>query len=89
MWGYRRRTLLSYVVVLVLGTAVWRYDGLGWTAKNVSSPSFLSQGEEASFLGTLLGTLYDIRVVAGGPEARALWLALGLAVFDQVGAKRL
>ncbi|GLI65920.1 hypothetical protein VaNZ11_009573 [Volvox africanus] len=43
-------------------------------------------GEERSFLRTLTALLADISALAVGPERRALWLALGLAFFDQVTA---
>ncbi|KAG2489392.1 hypothetical protein HYH03_012034 [Edaphochlamys debaryana] len=43
-------------------------------------------GEEGSLLRTLTAMMYDIAGLAGGPEARALWLALGLAFFDQATA---
>ncbi|EFJ42942.1 hypothetical protein VOLCADRAFT_119260, partial [Volvox carteri f. nagariensis] len=43
-------------------------------------------GEEPSFLNTLSVLIGDISALAVGPERRALWLALGLAFFDQVTA---
>ncbi|GIL63938.1 hypothetical protein Vafri_17939 [Volvox africanus] len=43
-------------------------------------------GEEPSFLRTLSALFADIGALAVGPERRALWLALGLAFFDQVTA---
>ncbi|GIL91883.1 hypothetical protein Vretifemale_19472 [Volvox reticuliferus] len=43
-------------------------------------------GEEPSFLRTLSMLIADIGALAVGPERRALWLALGLAFFDQVTA---
>jgi hypothetical protein len=41
-------------------------------------------GEEPSFFATLVALVGDISTLAIGPERRGLWLALGLAFFDQV-----
>ncbi|GLC66745.1 hypothetical protein PLESTF_000469900 [Pleodorina starrii] len=53
-----------------------------------SPPACLADmpGEEPSFFRTLSVLIGDIGALAVGPERRALWLALGLAFFDQATA---
>lgn len=49
-----------------------------------SSASAYAPGEEPSFWHTLWYMLRDMALVAVGPERRALFIAIGLAFFDQV-----
>ncbi|KXZ50704.1 hypothetical protein GPECTOR_15g388 [Gonium pectorale] len=50
------------------------------------APSSGALGDDRSFLAALVSLLGEVRDLARGPERRALWLALGLAFFDQAAA---